>query len=125
MEEGWDEGWDGQMYDDLIDDAQQRIDDSDEEDGLPEVYGDEERQDVYPNEQTEESSSEKRDYPEENTFKDDVEKVMENMNIGKIVVKEPGTPEGEDIVEVVKENKEENRGLSWQRKTGKGVRNQE
>ena len=80
----------------------------------PEVYGDEERKDVYPNE-NEESSSEQRDYPEENKFKNDVEKVMKNMNIGKIVVKEPGTPEGQDVVEVVKEEEKDDRGLSWQR----------
>ena len=80
----------------------------------PEVYGDEERKDVYPNET--------RDYPEQEKFKNDVEQVMKNMNIGKIVVKEPGTPKGEDVVEVVKEE-EENRGLSWQRNRGKGSQN--
>ena len=89
----------------------------------PEVYGDEERTDVYPNEKTEATSSEKRNYPEQEKFKNDIEKVMSNMNIGKIVVKEPGTPEGEDVVEVVKEETEENRGLSWQRANGKGSQN--
>ena len=81
----------------------------------PEVYGDEERKDVYPNES--------RNYPEQEKFKNDVEQVMKNMNIGKIVVKEPGTPEGEDVIEVVKEEQEENRGLSWQRNRGKGSQN--